>query len=159
MLPAKLAITGAVFLAIALAWHPFFPINKKLWTSSFALFAGGWSLLLLAASICLVDILRLGRPRTDSDIPEAPQHPPLYKPLLVLGTNAILAYMVSELGEGVLRLIHFSSGANLKQVVVTAITTAVPSLQWSSLLYSLTFLFVCWLLVLPFYLKRIFLRI
>jgi predicted acyltransferase len=155
---AALAIAGAIFLAIGLAWHPFFPINKKLWTSSFALFAGGWSLLLLSASIYLVDILRLGRPRSDSDIPEAP-HPILYKPLLVLGTNSILAYMISELGEGVLRLIHFSSGANLKQVVVTAITTAVPSPQWSSLLYSLTFLFVCWLLVLPFYLKRIFLRI
>ena len=92
-------------------------------------------------------------------IPEARQHPILYKPVLVLGTNAILAYMVSELGEGILKLIHFSSGSNLKQVVVTAITTAIPSPQWSSLLYALLFLASCWLLVLPFYLKRLFLRI
>ncbi len=155
---AAIAIAGALCLALGLAWHPFFPINKKLWTSSFALFAGGWSLLILSVSIYLVDVLRLARPRTDSNKPEA-LHPTLYKPVLVLGTNAILAYMVSELGEGILHLIQFSSGATLKQVVVAAISSAVPSPQWSSLLYSLAFVFVCWLIVLPFYMKRIFLRI
>ena len=67
--------------------------------------------------------------------------------------------MVSELGDGILRLIRFSSGSSLKQVVITAIATAIPSPQWSSLLYALLFLTVCWLFVLPFYLKRIFLRI
>ena len=41
------------------AWDPLFPVSKKLWTSSFILFAAGSSLLLMAASIYVVDVLRL----------------------------------------------------------------------------------------------------
>ena len=72
---AMLAIAGVVFLCLGLAWNPFFPLNKKLWTSSFALFAGGWSLLLLSASIYLIDILRLGRSKADSDRSEISESP------------------------------------------------------------------------------------
>lgn len=156
---AMLATTGAVLLCIALAWNPFFPINKKLWTSPFALFAGGWSLLLLAASIYLIDILRIGRPRTDSDRPESSAHPLIYKPLLVLGTNSILAYLISELGEPLMYLVHVPSGLSLKAAIHHAIAQAISSPPWLSLVNSLVYLAICWLLVLPFYRKRIFLRI
>ncbi len=155
---AMLAIAGVLFLGFGLAWDPYFPINKKLWTSSFALFAGGWSLLLMSAAIFCVDVLRLGRPRTDVDAPESPTHPLLYRPLLVLGTNAILAYMISELGDSLMHVFRVH-GVPLKATIYAAIVRGVPSPQWSSLLYSLGYLLLCWLLVLPFYRKRIFLRI
>jgi len=41
-------IAGAALLIISLLWNIVFPINKLLWTSSYVLFAGGWSLLLFA---------------------------------------------------------------------------------------------------------------
>ena len=41
---------GAVGLLSGALWDLVFPINKNLWTSSFVLYACGWSLLLLAAS-------------------------------------------------------------------------------------------------------------
>lgn len=154
-----LAIAGVLFLCVGLAWDPFFPINKKLWTSSFAVFAGGWSLLLLAAAIYFVDTLRLGRPKSDLIGAESQSDPLLYKPLLVLGTNAIVAYMISELGDSIVSKVHTSPGTNLKTAVFQTITVAVPHPGWSSLLYSLAFLLLCWLLVLPLYRKRIFLRI
>ena len=156
---AMLALAGVIFLCLGLAWNPFFPINKKLWTSSFVLFAGGWSLLLLSVCIFVVDMVRLGRPKRDSDQPESSNHPWIYKPLLVLGTNAIAAYLISELGVGILGLIHPSSNVNLTSYVFQAISHAVTSTQWSSLLFSLLYLFVCWLLLLPLYVKRIFVRI
>lgn len=156
---AMLAITGVVFLCAGLAWNPFFPINKKLWSSSFSLFAGGWSLLLLSGSIYLIDILRIGRAKADSDRAESAKHPLLYRPLLVLGTNAILAYLISELGAGLLESIHPSVGTNVMRAALQAIVRVFPSPEWSSLLYSLAYLLLCWLLVLPFYRKRIFLRI
>jgi predicted acyltransferase len=154
-----LALAGVLFLTLGLAWDPFFPINKKLWTSSFALFAGGWSLLLLSASIYIIDILRLGRPASDPDRPESSHHPLLYKPLLVLGTNAITAYLISELGGGILSLIHPSVGATAQSATFHAITLHTPSPQFASLFFSLVYLLLCWILVLPLYLKRIFLRI
>ncbi|HZL27164.1 MAG TPA: DUF5009 domain-containing protein [Acidobacteriaceae bacterium] len=144
---AMLAIAGAIFLGLGLAWDPFFPINKKLWTSSFTLYAGGWSLLLMAASIYVADILRLGRPKDPT------AHPLLYQPLMVFGTNAILAYMISELGASILHAAH------LKSPITHFFATAIPHPAWYSLLYSLAFVLVCWLLVLPLYRKRIFLRI
>ena len=147
-----LALAGALFLAAGLAWDPFFPINKKLWTSSFSLYAGGWSLLLLAASIYVVDVLRVGRSK-------AGQPSAIYLPFMVFGTNSILAYMISELGDSVLHSIHTPTGTNLKAAAYQAITKVVPDPAWSSLLYSVGFMALCWLPVLVFYRKRIFLRI
>jgi len=153
---SMLALTGVLFLAAGLAWDPFFPINKKLWTSSFSLYAGGWSLLLLAASIYLIDVWRVGRSRAGSSGLDATT---VYTPLMVFGTNSILAYMISELGDSVLHSIHTGTGTNLKAAAYQAITNVVPDSAWSSLLYSVGFMALCWLPVLVFYRKRIFLRI
>lgn len=156
---AMLAVSGAVMLVVALAWNPYFPINKKLWTSSYAIFAGGCSLVLLALCLALIDLWRLGRSPGESSDPALPEHPAIYRPWLVLGTNAILAYLISELGDSVLRLIHTPSGPNLKQAEWLGVIHFVSNPAWASLLYSVFFLVLCWLLVYPFYRKRIFLRI
>ena len=132
---AMLALAGAIFVGLALAWDPFFPIAKKLWTSSFALLAGGLSLLLLAASIYIVDIRRLGRSNSESDRAESPAHPFLYRPPIVFGTNAILAYMISELGDSLVsKAIHFSSGLNAKVTAYRAINSAISQPYWASLI-------------------------
>ena len=154
---ATLAITGLLFLLVGATWNPYFPINKKLWTSSFTLYAGGWSLLCLAVFIAIIDLWRIGRPAFSAR-PEFGTHPWLYKPLLVFGTNAILAYMISELGDSIVRTIHLS-GLNGKRAAYQAIASIITHPAWASLVYSLAFVFVCWLLVLPLYRKRIFLRI
>lgn len=155
---AMLAIAGVLAVGAGLAWSHSFPINKKLWTSSFVLFAGGWSLVCLAATICIVDLWRLGQPKPRAGQLGSPSHPLLYKAALVFGTNAILAYMISELGDGVVRTIKLS-GSSLKIVAYRIIATGIPSPAWSSLFYSSAFVLLCWLLVLPFYRKRLFLRI
>jgi predicted acyltransferase len=153
---AWIAVAGILLLALGLAWNPFFPINKKLWTSSFVLFAAGWSLLLMAASIFLIDLRRFGRGRS----PNPSAHPALYRPLLVFGTNAITAYMVSELLADLLETIHTHSHLSLKHAIYgVAFSSWIPSPAWASLAFSLTFVLVCWLIVLPLYRRRIFLRI
>lgn len=148
-----LAVAGAAMVCIGLAWNPFFPINKKLWTSSFVLFAGGLSTLLLAASVYVIDVLRIGR-RKDSSA-----QPAIYKPILVFGMNAILAYMISELLEPILRMIPAGHGQNLKQAIVHAVAQVVPWAGWMSLTWSLLCTLFVWLCVAPLYRKRIFLRI
>ena len=45
--------------AWALLWGRNFPIIKNLWTSSFVLVAGGWSLLLLALFYTIIDVMKL----------------------------------------------------------------------------------------------------
>jgi predicted acyltransferase len=53
---SRLIFAGTLCLAIALTWHIVFPINKYMWTSSFALLAGGWSFLLVALFYWIIDV-------------------------------------------------------------------------------------------------------
>jgi len=52
---------GLAFLAIGNLWGMVFPIIKILWTSSFVMVAGGWSLVLLAFFYALIDVLHWQR--------------------------------------------------------------------------------------------------
>jgi predicted acyltransferase len=52
-----LIVAGVTSLGVGLLWSLAFPIVKNLWSSSFVLFAGGWSLLLLALFYGIIDIL------------------------------------------------------------------------------------------------------
>ncbi|MEO6995458.1 MAG: heparan-alpha-glucosaminide N-acetyltransferase domain-containing protein [Lacunisphaera sp.] len=54
----RLLVTGGLCLALGYAWSFQFPIVKKIWTSSFVLVAGGWSLFLLATFYYVVDVLK-----------------------------------------------------------------------------------------------------
>lgn len=53
---AGLAIAGVVLVAVGAVWNIWFPIIKNIWSSSFVLFAGGWSLLLLALFYWIIDV-------------------------------------------------------------------------------------------------------
>jgi predicted acyltransferase len=107
-------------------------------------------MLLLAGAIYLVDVMRVGR---------GGARWAGYTPLLVFGTNSILAYMISELGDSLLRAIHLESGVSLRAAAFHGVSAVVTQPGWASLLNSVGFMLLCWLLVLPFYLKRMFLRI
>jgi predicted acyltransferase len=51
-----LVIAGVASLVLGLTWGHWFPVIKNIWTSSFVLVAGGWSLLLLALFYWIIDI-------------------------------------------------------------------------------------------------------
>ena len=46
--PQKLALAGCFLAILGLLWHPWFPINKQLWTSSYVLLSAGLGCLVLA---------------------------------------------------------------------------------------------------------------
>ena len=157
---AALAAVGALCITLGLLWNIWFPINKKLWTSSYTLLAGGLSMLLLAASIYLVDAIRLARPPASDAEADPTTRRSFYTPLLVFGTNSILAYMISELGDSLLTPSISTQAKASSSPLSTPSPRSSPNPAWASLANSLLFmLLLCWFLVLPFYLKRIFLRI
>jgi predicted acyltransferase len=86
---SELLPAACVLIAAGFVWDSWFgfPINKKLWTSSYVLYAGGWSLLILGLVMWAVDVHgRMG-------------------PLAffnVFGRNPLLAYITSEVGVVVL---------------------------------------------------------
>jgi len=52
----QLLVMGIVSLILAQVWNLVFPINKNLWSSSFVLHVGGWSLLLLSLFYYIIDV-------------------------------------------------------------------------------------------------------
>ena len=52
----RLFIAGIISLALSYLWNLDFPINKNLWTSSFVLHVGGWSLIFLSIFYYIIDV-------------------------------------------------------------------------------------------------------
>ncbi|HET9099198.1 MAG TPA: DUF5009 domain-containing protein [Acidobacteriaceae bacterium] len=147
----NIALAGVAAVLLGGMWNFTFPINKELWTSSFVLFAGGISMLLLALFMWLFD--------------RAPAHPsghkrsPLVTSLLVFGTNAITAYVFSELLASGLSSIPTHPGMNLQETLYQSILNIVPNAPFASLLYSLAYVAVCWLFTYSLYRRGVFIKI
>lgn len=140
-----LAVAGASGIILGLIWNPWFPLNKKLWTSSFVLYAAGWSLLILAAFWFLAQVRNQGGKLW---------------PLLVFGTNAISAYVLSEVMADCLGNVPVGAHSNVLRWTAEHIAAVMPSYPaLGSLAYSLLYVLVCWLIVLPLYRKKIFIKI
>jgi predicted acyltransferase len=75
-----LALGGAVAMVVGWSLHPFFPINKALWTSTYVIFTAGYAMIVLAACYWLIDVM---------------QWRAWSKPFLVFGMNAILIFTAS----------------------------------------------------------------
>jgi predicted acyltransferase len=55
---AKMMMVGCALVFMALWWDLFFPINKKLWTSSFVMHTVGIDLLVLPILVFIIDIAK-----------------------------------------------------------------------------------------------------
>ena len=144
-----IAVAGVTGVILGGIWNTWFPINKKLWTSSYTLWAAGLSMLLLAFFIWLVDARR-----KPGDKPGA-----WTTPLLVFGTNSIFAYVLSELLSGAIYSFPIRPGVFITTAAYAAVLHALNNPALVSLLYSLCFVAVCWLPTSVLYRKRIFLKI
>lgn len=73
---------GIVGLGLGKLWSFIgFPIIKNLWTSSFVLYAGGWSILLLAVFYLVIDVWKIRK---------------WTFPFVVIGMNSITIYMLNS---------------------------------------------------------------
>jgi predicted acyltransferase len=150
---AGMAVSAAVCLAAGYAWSLEFPLNKKMWTSSYVLAAAGWSLALFTLLYWLIEVRGWGKTGGTRA---------LAWPWLVFGSNAILAYMVSELLPGTLDLFPFKDGghaANLLGYARLHVFAHIPDLGWAAFAYSVAYTAVCFLPVWVAYRKKIFLKV
>lgn len=129
----RMAVVGVLFLALAQLWNLDFPINKNLWTSSFVLNVGGYSLLLLSLFYYVIDVLG-------------------YKTwafyFKVIGMNSILIYMSG-------RFINWEYTTNgffewLGQLVGDPFNVVVM---------AICFVMVKWVFLYFMYKKKVFLRV
>jgi len=143
-----LMIGGVVAALIGLAWSLTLPLNKALWTSSYAVFTAGCAAVLLAACYWAVDIKGWRRGT---------------KPLVILGVNALTLFMASGLLVKTLALIRVA-GADGRPIAVSR----WAYLNWfapfadpknASLFYALANLLLLFILLAWMYRRRLFLRV
>jgi predicted acyltransferase len=145
---AGMAVAGVVAIALGRTWHLWFPINKKLWTSSFVLFTAGVALVCLALCYWLADMKQWRRGWT--------------KPILVFGKNAIAAYVFSEALASTLYAVRVGAGAHstpLQDYLYMHLFEPYASAANASLAYSLVYVFLCWLVMAVLYRRGVFLKI
>ncbi len=139
---------GVVAIAVGRTLHLWFPINKKLWTSSFVIFTAGLALVCLAVCYWIADVKQRRGLWT--------------RPLLVFGTNAIAAYFFAEVVAHLLSRINIlSDGAQvtLQEYIYSHWFAPLASPPNASLLYAVGFVAVCWAAMGVLYRKGITLRI
>jgi predicted acyltransferase len=127
-----LALAGIASLAVALLWNFEFPIVKNIWSSSFVLFAGGWSLLLLALFYWVIDVLGYQRWAFF---------------FVVIGANSIAIYLAHR----------FFDFRILGDILIHGLFPYMG--VWRPFIREVAGLAVSWCLFLYLYRRRIFLRV
>jgi predicted acyltransferase len=150
-----LGLAGAAMACLALGylWSMSFPLNKNLWTSSFVLVAAGYSLTVLTLSYWTMDVWGWGRGQ---------QSKKLVYPWLVLGSNAITAYMFSELVPGLLERIHFVADGkktNPLDWIADHVFIHLPTPGLAAFAFSMLTLAYCFIPVWILYRKKIFVKV
>lgn len=137
-----LLLSGAAMLFLAHCWNGSFPVNKKLWTSSFVLLTVGLDCIILAA---LIYIIHIKQQSTGTYFFE------------VFGRNPLFIYLLSELGA--ILLYFFSAGSkSLFSWIYDNIFSYAGS-YFGSFLFAVTFMLLCWLVGYVLDKKRIYIRV
>ena len=142
-----LALAGAAGVVAGYAWHPLFPINKPLWTSSYVLFTAGAACLTLAFCWWLIEMRGWHA---------------WAKPFLWLGSNAILAYALSEFCAKLGSIIRLSDGTGtiaLQTWIYDHWFAPLGQTKNASLAFAIWYLALWTLVAWWFYRKRIFIKV
>lgn len=126
--------SGVVLMFLGWLWGLTFPINKKLWTSSFVLYAGGLSVILLSIFYLIIDVWKFKK---------------WAFPFVVIGMNSITIYMVQR------GIMSFTS---MRDFFFWGLIKSV-SPEWQPLLNAIGFSIAAWVFLYFLYKKKIFLKV
>jgi predicted acyltransferase len=138
----QLIIIGIGLLIIAYDWDIFFPINKKLWTSSYAVLTVGLDCLLLTAIVYWTDFLKIKRGT---------------KFFLVFGKNPLAIYVLSEIGITLMWLTPIGD-TPLYSFIYNAVFVHAGG-YIGSLLFALWWMLMCWIVAYFLDRKKIYIKL
>ena len=131
-----LLAAGAGGLALGWIWSLWFPIIKHLFTGSLVLWAGGWCFLLLALFYGVIDVLRWRA---------------WAFPLVVIGANSLLAYMVAGL--------FMKEMVGMGLVLFGGLRNLVEPYGWAGVVRNAAAVGVLWSFLWFLYRKKVFWRV
>ncbi|MBI2786092.1 MAG: DUF1624 domain-containing protein [Legionella longbeachae] len=138
---------GFLFLLIAWFWSYSFPINKNLWTSTFVLWSGGFSLIAFGVCFFIIDILGYTK---------------WSLPFKILGMNALFIFIfhVILLKIQSFFIITLANGSqDVLRVAIAEYLFGNFSSQNAGLFYALLFLLLNFLVAFFLYRRKIFFKL
>jgi predicted acyltransferase len=143
-----LLVFGLICGFMGLAWDLFFPINKKIWSSSYVLYVGGISMVLLAASVWVLDV-RKWKAGTGF--------------FTSFGANPLFAYVLSEGLVSILDSISWTNAdgteQNLLKWIYLNIFARIDAAEFGSFLFAICYMLLCWAVCRYLYAKKIFIKL
>lgn len=136
---------GVAALALGELWNPWFPINKRLWTSSYVLFTAGVALVAWALIYWIAEIRGWKRGWTYF--------------WLVFGTNAISAYVLSELLAAGSEQLPRAPALSCDLQIYDKLFAHIHPPGVASLAYAICFVIICWIPVNMLYRRKIFIKV
>lgn len=134
----QFVFAGVVLLAAGYCWGLYFPVIKKIWTSTFMLVTAGWAFLVYAMLFFLVEI-RSWKTGTF--------------PWIVFGSNAIAIYVLADVFE----TIFIRTG--IRDNTVLWMQNTGLYIETASLLWAVFSVLVCFAAGWILYMKRIFIKL
>ena len=128
-----LLLAGVALALIGWLWGFAFPINKKLWTSTFVCAVGGYSLICFSIFYYIIDVKGWRRWAFF---------------FRVIGMNSITIYMMQRIVD-CSRINRFFFGGIIKWFEG----------DWNKLAWHTFYILTCWLILFFFYRKKIFLKV
>jgi predicted acyltransferase len=124
----KILLIAGGLMVVSHFWDFLFPINKKLWTSSYVLLTVGLDLSIVAALIYAIDI------RIQSLN---------FRFFEIFGKNPLILYLLSEYLLISLLFIRVNGEESLFSWIYENGFTWLPA-YWSSFIFALLYILVCW---------------
>ena len=134
---------GCLMVLLGLFWSALLPINKKLWTDSFAVFMAGLDFLALGCFLWFVDELGFRK---------------AVKPLVIVGMNSIAVYVSSELLAEILDAVTMG-GNSIASSAFTSGFASHLSPENASLFWALSYTAIIYLFAYLLYRRRWFWRV
>jgi len=125
---------GILFLGIGLVWDMVFPMIKKIWTSSFVVFAAGWSLILLSIFYLIIDVWKLKKWSFF---------------FVVIGSNSIFIYVCQSGVFDLRRTSEFFFNGFIKHPLDASAQAVIA---------SIAYMLVSWLFLYFMYKRKIFFK-
>jgi len=128
---AKLLLVGALLILLAICWNSVFPVNKRIWTSTFVLLTSGLDLVILSVLIYALEIKNWNKYNWTN----------FFTPF---GKNPLFIYLLSEILIQLLQLIYVSPGYSLFDWINGSIYQVIAPGAIGSLLFALSYMLICW---------------
>ncbi|HEU0226349.1 MAG TPA: heparan-alpha-glucosaminide N-acetyltransferase domain-containing protein [Arachidicoccus soli] len=150
----KLFVTAAILLFIGAFGGQFFPISKKIWTSTFVIYSSGMAMLILSVIIYFIELQH--------------KHTLLDRFFNVFGKNPLFIFFLSGFLPRVIWLIRIPNGtANGQQNFINPLSWFYENVckpvfsneNNSSLMYALCFIVFMWVIVYFMDKKKIYIKV